>query len=59
MTDPLETALGDHIWYTTTSRGGKGPILICKCTAEMADTVAHTAHVARVARNTMAAMATA
>jgi hypothetical protein len=57
MTDPLEIALNEHIWYTTTTRGGKAPFVICKCTAELADTNAHTAHVARIARNTMAAMA--
>lgn len=55
MTDLLETELSKHIWYTTTSRGGKSPILICKCTAQLADTDAHTSHVARVARNAMAA----
>jgi len=55
MTDLLESALSDHIWYTTTSRGGKGPVVICKCTAELQDTDHHTAHVARIARNAMAA----
>lgn len=59
MTDLLETELSKHIWYTTTVRGGSSPTLICKCTAQMADTDAHTAHVARVARNAMAAMVAA
>lgn len=57
MTDLLETELSKHIWYTTTVRGGSSPVLICKCTAQMANTIAHTAHVAKVARNAMAQMA--
>lgn len=59
MTDPLAVILSDHIWYTTTSRNGKGPFLICKCTAQMADAIEHSEHVARVARNALAAMAAA
>ena len=59
MTDLLEAELSKHIWYTTTNRNGKGPFLICKCTAQLEDTDAHIAHVARVARNAMAAMAAA
>lgn len=59
MTDLLETELSKHIWYTTTNRNGKGPFLICKCTAHLDDTDAHTAHVAKVARSAMAVMAAA
>lgn len=55
MTDPLAVILSKHIWYTTTSRNGKGPFLICKCTVQMADTDAHAEHVALVARKFLAA----
>lgn len=55
MTDPLAVTLHEHIWYTTTIRGGNGPIVICKCTAQMADSNAHSAHVAKIARDFLAA----
>lgn len=59
MTDLLETELSKHVWYTTSNRYGKGPFVICKCTAHLVDSNAHIAHVARVARNAMAEMAAA
>lgn len=54
MTDPLAVILNKHIWYTTTNRNGKGPFVICKCTAHLADSDAHAEHVAKVARKFMA-----
>lgn len=55
--DPLATMLAEHIWFTTTTRGGKGTLLICKCKAEMADTWEHGGHVARLAREFIKASA--
>lgn len=55
MSDPLAVILSNHIWYTTTSRNNKGPSVICKCAAQMADADEHAEHVARVARNFLAA----
>lgn len=55
MTDPLAAALSEHIWYTTRVQAGQKPYVQCKCMARLADTDEHAAHVARVARNTMAA----
>lgn len=55
--DPLATMLGEHIWYTTTTRAGKGTLLICKCRAEMSDTWQHEDHIARLARDFIKASA--
>lgn len=52
--DPLARALTDHIWYTTTVRNGKGPFVVCKCFAQLKDSVEHSEHIARIARNFMA-----
>lgn len=49
-TDPLAKELLRHIWYTTTTRGGKKPHVLCKCKTELADTNNHADHVAAVAR---------
>lgn len=58
MDDPLATILSDHIWYTTTSRSGMKPHVKCKCMNEFPDSIAHAEHVARIARNFMAAEVT-
>lgn len=53
--DPLAVVLSNHIWYTTTTKGGKRTHVKCKCTAEMPDSNAHSEHVARIARKFLAA----
>lgn len=53
--DPLATILNDHIWYSSTTRSGQRPCVKCKCLTEFPDTVGHAEHVARIARNFLAA----
>lgn len=53
--DPLAAVLNEHIWYTTSARTGKRIEVICKCRATMADTDEHAEHLARIARNFLAA----
>lgn len=53
--DPLAVVLIDHIWYTTTTKGGKRAHVKCKCTAELPDATEHSRHVARIARKFLAA----
>lgn len=54
MMSPLAAALSEHIWFTVTSRGGTGPVIICKCTLKMANSESHAEHVAEIARDFLA-----